>query len=165
MPSAFDAVVSANAYHWIAPADRVARPLQLLAPGGWLAVIELMQVGSDVDGGYFDRVQPIYEAFGDTNHDWHPPSHDTAVPRYVEELADSDDYDEPVLHRVRWDQTYTVAEFGELMLTYSDMRMMPERERGALIQQLLAVVRDEYDGTVTRPLVATLTMAQARIRA
>lgn len=160
--ASFEAVVSANAYHWIDPIRRATRPFELLEPGGWLGLIELMQVESDVDRGYFERVQPIYESFGDTRHDWDAPTHETAVPRFVAELTQSDLFDDPVLLRVLWDQTYTSAEFRDLMLTYSNMRMMPDDERDDLVAQLTAVVDDELGGSITRPLVATLTLARAR---
>jgi len=159
---AFDAVVSANAYHWIDPTRRATRPHELLHPGGWLGLIELMQVESDVDRGYFDRVQPIYESFGDVRHDWDAPTHDTAVPKFVAEFTDSDLFDDPVVLRVPWDQTYTSAEYQVLMLTYSNIRMMPDDARDDLVAQLIAVVDDELDGMITRPLVATLTLARAR---
>jgi len=160
--SAFDAVVSANAYHWIEPTQRTARPVELLVPSGWLGIVELMQVESEVDRGYFDRVQPIYEAFGDARVDWDAPTHESATPKFVAELTESDLFADPALYRVPWNQTYTTAEYHDLMLTYSNMRMMPDDERDALVAQLTAVVDDELGGTITRPLVATMTLAQAK---
>lgn len=158
----FDAVLAANAYHWIDAERRVTRPFELLAPGGWLGLIELIQVASALDRGYFDRVQPIYESFGEVRRDGDAPTHENAVPRFVAELAESDLFDDPVLLRVPWDQRYTTAEFGSLMATYSNMRMMPPAQRDDLITRLCAVVDDEYGGTITRPLVATLTLSRVR---
>lgn len=158
----FDAVVAATAYHWIDPAQCLARPHQLLAGGGWLAIIDLIQVGSMTDRGYFDRVQPIYAAFGDTKHDWGPPSYESAIPPMATKLLDSDRFDEPHIDRVPWDQTYTSAQYRDLLLTYSGIQMMPPSERDDLVDQLVAVIDDEFDGWITRPLVATLTLARAR---
>jgi len=159
---AFDGVVSACAYHWIEPARRATRPHDLLKPGGWLGVIELTQVESDVDRGFFDRVQPIYDSFGEPRIDGTPPTHQSAAPAFVDELTASGLFDDLEVHREVWDQTYTSAQFRELMLTYSNMRMMPPADRDALVAQLIAVVDDELDGVITRPLVAMLTLARAR---
>jgi len=161
-PQYFAAVVSATAYHWIAPEARLQRPHELLTPDGWLAVIDLIQVGSTTDGGYFDRVQPIYHSFGDRSHDWQPPTYTSAMPPIAEELEESELFDDPEVHRIRWDQTYTSSQYRDLLLTYSGTQMMPEGERTDLVDQLIAVVEEDFDGSITRPLVATLTMARMR---
>lgn len=156
-----DGVVSATAYHWIRGRARTEQPHRLLRPGGVLAVIDLIHVASDTDRGYFDRVQPIYASFGDTRHDWTPPTHDTARPGIADELEASPRFDRVELHREVWDQTYTSARYRDLLLSYSGTQMMPPSERAELVDQLVAVVDDEYDGVLTRPLCATLTLARA----
>ena len=62
--AAYDAVVSATAYHWVQPPARLEKPAAVLKPHGRLAVIDTNQVASPVDRGYFERVRPIYEKHG-----------------------------------------------------------------------------------------------------
>jgi SAM-dependent methyltransferase len=63
LPShSFDAVVSATAFHWIAAPENLEKPHALLRPGGWLALIDTVQVTAPADHGFFERVQPIYDS-------------------------------------------------------------------------------------------------------
>lgn len=41
---AFDAVVAADAFHWIDPEVRFSKTARILRPGGWLAVLSLQQL-------------------------------------------------------------------------------------------------------------------------
>jgi SAM-dependent methyltransferase len=60
-PSCADAVFSATAYHWISPQAQTDRPATLLRPNGVVAIVDLIQVTSPEDRGFFDAAQPIYE--------------------------------------------------------------------------------------------------------
>ena len=48
-----DAVFSATAYHWIARPAQTDRPASLLRPGGVIAIVDLIQVDSPSDLGFF----------------------------------------------------------------------------------------------------------------
>ncbi|MEM7096126.1 MAG: class I SAM-dependent methyltransferase [Actinomycetota bacterium] len=154
----FDAVVVATAYHWIRE-RRVERPHELLVLGGWFGVIDLVQVDDPVDQGYFDRVTPIYERFGDRSHRQLPVRGEVR-PVIADEVAASDCFETPLVIEVDWDQTYSAAQYRDLLMTYSGTLIRPPAEREALVDALVEVIDDEYDGTLTRPLVAALTLAQ-----
>jgi len=157
----FDAVVCATMYHWISPTNQIERPLELLKPEGVLGVIDLIQVDADSDRGYFDRVQPIYEAFGQARTDWDPKTYATAQPKIADRVEASERFADVQVHRVPWDQTYSSSNYRELLMTFSGTQMLPVEKRDNMLDQLIAVVDNEYDGVVTRPLVATLTLARA----
>src|SRR3954447_5529905 len=61
----FDAVFSATAYHWISPKAQVDRPVSVLKPGGVIAIVDLNQVSSPDDKGFFAAAQPIYNRYGE----------------------------------------------------------------------------------------------------
>ncbi len=152
----WDAVVSATAYHWVEPAARMERPYALLGPGGVLAVIDTNQVASDVDRGFFDRSHPIYEK--------HRPGEPRGVglpievvPPILLQMQDSALFEDLRLWRYRWDQTYTGAEYADLLMSYSNTQDMEPGPRAGLVADLRAMVEAEPGGTVTRPLVITLT--------
>jgi len=157
--ASFDVVVCATAYHWIEPKAQVERPIQLLKPGGALAVIDLIQVDSAVDRGYFERVQPIYEAFGKAQSRWDPKTYESAQPKIAAHLRASGCYDSVEVQRVPWDQTYTAIQYRDLLMSYSGTQMMTEPERTSMVEQLVEVIDSEFGGQLTRPLVATLTTA------
>lgn len=160
----FDAVFAATAHHWVEESQRIRRPPELLDANGVLAIIDLIQVEATSDGGYFERVQPIYESFGRHRPHEARVSYDTATPAIVEQVAAAPEFGDVEIHRVPWDQTYTALEYRDLMLTFSSMRTMPVDRRDDLVAQLVVVVVDEFGGSLTRPLVATLTMARATAR-
>lgn len=56
-----DAVFSATAYHWISRPAQTDRPAAILGPDGVLAIVDLIQVDSSDDLGFFAAAQPIYE--------------------------------------------------------------------------------------------------------
>lgn len=155
----FDAVFAATAYHWVEESQQIERPHRLLRSRGLLAVIDLIQVGSPSDGGYFDRVQPIYEAFGNLHHDRTPPGYDAAEPPMAPRLRASRLFGDVRVHRIPWDQRYTSEQYRDLLLTYSGTRAMAAEARADMVDQLVSVIDDEFGGSITRPLVATLTTA------
>lgn len=152
--ASMDAVVCATAYHWISPGEQLARPARWLRPPGRLAIIDTIQVTSDVDGGYYAAVQPIYERYGQAKHDEVRLPDDVRPPMHVrmQEHAQCVDV---TLNRYRWDQRYTADEYRQLLHTFSGPLSMPEDRRQAMIDELVEVI-EARGGSVTRPLVITL---------
>ena len=162
--SSYDAVVSATAYHWVQPQARLEKPAAILKPHGRLAVIDTNQVASPVDRGYFERVRPIYEKHGQAGEKHRQlPTAGDVVPDMFGELAASSQYDDVRFFRYPWDQRYTSREYADLLRSYSGSQSMPEEEREALIRELCAVIDQEYGGSITRPLVITLTVARMSV--
>jgi SAM-dependent methyltransferase len=161
LPShSFDALVAATAYHWIRQPIRLEKPLELLRPGGWVAIIDTVQVAAPTDDGFFDRVQPVYERHGQSGTHSPPPLPERATSHFVAEFDESPLYGVPALYRYRWDQTYDTSSYADLIRSYSGTRAMQEAEREALISELSKIIEEEFGGKVTRPLVITLTLAQ-----
>lgn len=156
----FDLVIAACAYHWITGWVRLDRPAELLRPGGTFAVIDVNQVTSSADQGYFASVQRIYEEFGQSKQGkGTTQTAEQVVPSIFHELQTSARYTDVELERYPWDQTYTAEQYGDLLRSYSGTQMMEEAEREAMVKAMIDVANDEFAGYVTRPLVITLTMA------
>jgi SAM-dependent methyltransferase len=159
--SGFDVVVAATAFHWVDPAVRVAKSLEVLRPTGVLATVSTVQVRSDVDRGYFDRASAIYrnskhtEAVNDV-----PPLPDDVMPDEFEEFRLHDGLTDATLKLYPWDQTYRSAAYGDLLRSYSNMQIMPPGPREALISELCDLIDSDFGGTVVRPLVIALAMAR-----
>jgi SAM-dependent methyltransferase len=68
---AADAVFSATAFHWISREAQTDRPAAILRPGGIMAIVDLIQVDSPDDMGFFAAAQPIYQRYGQ-GHAGHP---------------------------------------------------------------------------------------------
>lgn len=155
---AFHLVVSATMWAWLDPVARVPKSHRLLRPGGVLAVINTHQIASDADGGYFERVQPIYHRY-DPEDRGDSPGEDV-VPAELAEIESSGLFDEVRLHRYRWDQTYTSAQYADLVRSYSVTQLMEPATAEALIVELCRVIDEEFGGSMVRPLVMTLTMGR-----
>lgn len=157
--STYDCVLSATAYHWIEPNAQLNRPADLLKRAGLIAIIDLVQVDSPNDRGFFSAAQPIYERYGEghsgpalrSRHDVDPPIRGA--------LADDDRYADVCVRCYDWDQTYTAAQYRQLMLSYSPTQMMEPALRQGLLDDMEAFIREHFDDRVTRPLVVALTTA------
>jgi hypothetical protein len=152
-------VVSATAFHWVAAPENLEKPYQLLRPGGWLALIDTVQVAAPSDAGFFESVQPIYDRYGESKGFVPSPAPDQATNRLLPELEASPLYAETLLFRYRWDQTYTTPDYADLLRSYSTSQAMAEGDREALIAEISQCIDRAFNGRVTRPLVITLTLA------
>jgi SAM-dependent methyltransferase len=157
-----DAVFSATAYHWISPTAQTDRPAAILRPGGLMAIVDLIQVDSPEDMGFFAAAQPIYERHGQGHSGPPAPNRDGVDPRIRALLAADGRFNCVDVHKFHWDQTYSVSDYRNLMLSYSRTQMMEESDRVGLLDDIESFIRNEFAGVVTRPLVATLTTAILR---
>lgn len=161
-PGAADAIFAATAYHWVSRAAQTARPAELLRPGGLVAILDLIQVEAPDDDGFFAAIEPIHQRHG-RGHRGPPAPVRNEVDPPMRRALDRDERYGPVSVRCYdWDQTYTSALYRQLMLSYSGTQMMAESERRALIDEVATCIDDQFGGTVTRPLVATLTTSALR---
>lgn len=158
----FDAIVSATAYHWISAPANVERPARLLRSGGIVAIIDLVQISSDADDGFFAACQPVYDRYGEGHTGPPAPTERDVDPPMRQALAADIRYDDTELRTYRWDQTYTAAEYRQLMTSYSGTQAMTESARTGLLDDMEAFIEAEFGGSITRPLVATLTTARRR---
>jgi SAM-dependent methyltransferase len=155
----FDLVFAATSFHWTDPATRLQLAHDALRPGGAIAVVSTNQVRSDADRGYFDRCQPVYQKYFPNETREVTPDPENVVPPDFGELEESPLFGTPELRRYRWDQTYSTAQYGDLLRSYSGTNMMEPEPREGLVTELCALADAEFGGAVTRPLVITLTMA------
>lgn len=157
-PGAFHVVFAATSWHWVDPNVRLGNARDVLTTGGALGVVSTNQIAADTDRGYFARSQDIYRRYFPEEDVPHLHGQDV-IPEEFGEIEGSDLFGPPLLHRYRWDQTYSTADYADLMRTYSGMQMMAEADRESLIAELSDLIDREFDGAVTRPLVITLTLA------
>lgn len=158
-PGTAEAVFSATAYHWISRRAQTDRPAALLRLGGIVAIIDLIQVDSPDDQGFFAASQPIYERYGQGHTGPPAPSREHADPA-IREVLDADHrFDAVAVRRYDWNQTYNAADYRQLMLSYSGTQMMDESDRLGLLDDIETFIRGDFGGSITRPLVATLTTA------
>jgi SAM-dependent methyltransferase len=155
----FDAVFSATAYHWISPKAQVDRPVNVLKPGGVVAIVDLNQVSSPDDKGFFAAAQPIYERYGEGHTGPQAPDRNAVDPPIHLVLRGDPRFSNVEVRAYDWNQTYSAADYRKLMLSYSSTQMMTPPARQGLLDDMENFVRQQFDNQVTRPLVVTLTTA------
>jgi len=156
---AYDCVFSASAYHWIEPAAQLDRPATLLKPTGRIAIVDVVQVDSPNDRGFFAAAQPIYERYGEGHAGPPSPRRDAVDPPIRVALSNDRRFADVRVRRFDWDQTYTAAQYRQLMLSYSPTQLMQPEARQGLLDDMEAFVKERFDDRVTRPLVVALTTA------
>ena len=157
---AFDLAFAATSFHWLDRETRFQKCHDLLRDGGALAVVHTNQIESAADGGFFARVQPVYDRHQHNDPPLTLPTEDGLAPPEYDDLVASGLFDEITLHRHRWDQQYTSSEYGDLMRSYSGTQAMEPRPQEALIGDVCALIDAEFGGAITRPLVITLTLGR-----
>jgi SAM-dependent methyltransferase len=157
-----DALFSATAYHWVSRQTQTDRPAAILRPGGLVAIVDLIQVDSPEDGGFFAAAQPIYERFGQGHSGPPAPDRGNVDPPIRAVLNADPRFDSIALWRYDWNQTYSAPEYRDLMLSYSGTQMMEESDRVGLLDDMESFIRNDFGGVVTRPLVVTLTTSSLR---
>jgi len=155
----YDCVFSASAYHWISPAKQLDRPAALLKPQGVFAVVDLIQVDSPNDRGFFAAAQPIYEQHGQGHVGPPAPKREQADPPIRIALESDRRFERVAIRRYDWDQTYTAAQYRDLMLSDSRRQMMDPQPRERLLDDVESFIKDEFADCVVRPLVVTMTTA------
>jgi SAM-dependent methyltransferase len=159
--SSFDVVTAATAFHWVDPAVRLDKSIELLRPSGVLGTLSTVQVESEVAKGFFERTVPIYAKYQKSNENGYvAPAPELATPPEFDELRAHPGFRDSVLLRYRWDQTYSSAAYSDLLRSYSNMQVMAPADRERLISELCELLDTEYGGEVVRPLVIVLAMAR-----
>src|SRR5690606_31206985 len=103
----FDFIVAATAFHWLDPSTRVSKCVELLRPGGALAIVDTHWASGEKDN-LFRRVgQSCYARWDPTfDPDFRPPGPDD-LPRRNEELEASGLFDEVTHRRYVCRRTYS----------------------------------------------------------
>ncbi len=150
---------SATAYHWISHNAQTDRPAQLLRPGGVVAIVDLIQVTSPEDDGFFDAAQLIYATYGQQHRGPPAPARGDVNPAMRDIFTGDDRFDKVEVHAWNWDHTYSAQDYRKLMLSYSGTQMMTPGDQRGLLDDIESFINQHFGGRITRPLVAAITTA------
>lgn len=126
---AFDLVIAAQSFHWVAPELRFAKSAAALRKGGALAVFgnlpldERTPLRADLDRAYERHAPALLTPMGRGYSE---------LTRIVQAFADSGCFGPVALRSYPWSQAYASDEYIDLMRTHSPHRMLPEDQRAAL---------------------------------
>jgi SAM-dependent methyltransferase len=158
-PGAFGLLISAQAWHWVAPEVRLPKAHRVLAPHGTLAVFwntvrwteERMRAAIDE---LYDRIAPDLLA----RRPGFPGTRSSRLVS-VDELDESPLFVSSPPREYAWSETYTTSRYIELMSTHSDHRMLAPEAFERLADGVTALV-ERHGGELRIDYVTRLHLAR-----
>jgi ubiquinone/menaquinone biosynthesis C-methylase UbiE len=164
----FQIVISATAWHWVAPAARNGLAARVLRPGGALAPFwNRPQWAENALREQFDRIYGgIEEEFaaaagGVMSPLGAPPQVRNAAQWLKHEFAGNPDFTDIDARVFEWQQRYTTEEYIGLLGTHSDHIMLPDAPRERLYAEIRATL-EEAGGSFELTYQALLCLARRR---
>ena len=160
----FPALVSVQAWHWVAPAVRYERAHAALAAGGTLAAVWTFPDWAAC--GLRDALCDAYRLTVPQlapDFPMHPASQPTRLAGdWSAEIDATRWFGDPQLMTHPWSQPYTSGEYVELLQTHQDHILLGAQDRRALLEAIAAAIGGEEDGTLTMPFVTRVCLATRR---
>ncbi len=158
-PHSYKLVFSAQAWHWVDPASRVAKAHELLLPGGALALF--FNRDPVAPGPLKDALDEVYARFGSEANG--PTAQNNRLIELDEihlgEIAESDLFEAAEERTYPWAKTYPTEQYVQLLDTYSNHRLVEEGLRERLLTAVAETV-DAAGGEITVDGVAKLYLAR-----
>ncbi len=157
----FDAVVCANAFHWLDPDVRLVKAAAALRPGGRLAVIHPHHVLGG-DPGFFKDTNQCYTRWGlSDDPTWLPPTATQISPVYPE-LEDCPDFVAVERHRSEAVRRFTTESYIGMLRTDSLMLGMEPEAREGFLGDLASLIDRRYQGRLAWRYVYEVLVALRR---
>lgn len=148
----FDAVVCANAFHWLDPAIRCAKSAEALRPGGVLVIVHVHHVRGGTPG-FFEDTQPCYRKWGLSDDPSFQPPAATSLPPSYPELEVGPDYGLVERHRLEVPRTQSTQSYIGLLKTDSLVLTLEPDARRGFLDDIAELIESEYHGEVSRSFV------------
>ena len=155
----FDAVVSASAFHWLAPDLRFAKSAEALHSGGFLTILHVHHVKGGTDGFVADT-QPYYLKWGLSDDlSFQPPPPDN-VPLIYPELDHLPAFRSVARHHFELPMRYSTASYIGWLRTDSLVNSLKDTSRRGFLQDIARLIESKYNGEVVRNYVYEVIVAQ-----
>ena len=156
--SAFDLLLCAQAFHWIAPEVRFSKSSAALKEGGWLALFWNENMVDDSD--LFAQIQTAYQTCApDIARVVNNASHADVIAKRAHDIQECGLFQNLTTREFPWKQSYTARQYLDLLDTYSDHRLLPDAEKHALYEQIAQAINAQ-GGSIVKSYMAVLYLAQ-----
>jgi SAM-dependent methyltransferase len=157
----YAALVSVQAWHWVAPALRYVKAHQALAAGAALSAIWSLPDWERC--AQRDQLRDAYRTVGvalPADFPMHPDSDPTRLAGHWEaEIEGAGLFVAPEVRLFEWRQDYASARYVELLQTHQDHILLGEGDRARLLAGVARAI-DDAGGTLTLPLVTHVCLAR-----
>lgn len=158
-PNSFDLVMSATAFHWIAPEIGYPKAAALLKDTGSLAIFsnEHRPSAPDFAEDLYHIEQQIVPAWPDPRS---PPNLERMIAETEIRINATGLFAPVIIKTYPWTQSYTTKTYLRLINTYSNYRNLDEPTRTLLFQAIANLIDQQYAGMITKSYLAVLFLAQ-----
>ncbi|GAA3220265.1 class I SAM-dependent methyltransferase [Streptomyces thermocoprophilus] len=161
----FDALIAAQAWHWVDPVAGAAKAAQVLRPGGLLALFwNALQLPPELTEGFADAcARALPDAPFDVRAAMTRPAAQTygeGLERTSATLARAGGFGAPQRWRFDWERTYARDELLDQLPTFGVFTRLPADRMGQVLDEVGALV-DAAGGSVP---VRYATLAVAAVR-
>lgn len=160
----FDMIVAASCFHWMEPQDALAAARALLRPGGIWAMWWNSYRNPGMGDPLADAISPLIADLP------MPPSQSLDrhyaidVQRHRQSLEDAGFVD--IRHHIyRRERTIDAGQARALHASYSFIRLVPEPQQTALLDEIARLVDREFDGRAPNIVLTAVYSAQSPERA
>jgi SAM-dependent methyltransferase len=150
----FDLVTCAQAWHWLDPHVRLHKAHGLLRPGGWLALFWNVHPDEQAEPAVQRALDAVYARLAPGMEGMPRPEDSERLP-----MPDDLDFDRPLTRAYSWRQTYSTAEWLDLLRTHSNHRLLEPDHRERLLAGVGEVI-DAHGGSFTHRYLTQLWAAR-----
>lgn len=157
----FQAVVSAAAWHWVAPEVRYVQAGQALTDDGTLAAMwtfpdwERCPLRAPLSEAYRSSAPALAPSFP-----MHPDSHPALLAGdWPAETTASGRFKDPQTQTFAWTRQYSSAEYAMLVQTHQDHILLEPEQQAVLLATIVDAV-DAHGGAIAFPLRSRLCLAR-----
>jgi SAM-dependent methyltransferase len=154
----FDAVMCANAFHWLRPEVRYSKCAAALRPGGVLAIVQVHHVQGGT-AGFFADTQPYYRRWGLSDDPLFEVPHPNDVPDSYPELHRRPEFRAVERYRFEIPMRHTTASYIGWLRTDSLVNSVDADARSGFLGDMERLIALQYHGVVERNFLYELIVA------
>jgi SAM-dependent methyltransferase len=155
----FDLVVSVAAWHWVEEDVRMVKAADALREGGVLAVVSVHHVKGGTEA-FFDEVQRLYEKFGVAPIAGLRLPAVEDIPEDAGEFRREERFGKVGFRHYEWEETYSTEEYLNVLLTYSNHRLLEQGIRQGLLSSIADLINRKYGGKIAKRYMVQMAVAE-----
>lgn len=152
----FDALVSVQAFHWIAPETGLMHAASLIRPGG--ALLLAWHQDCNADSPFNRAVDPIYNRY-ESPLELNRPTPSSSPDRFIRVLKDSPLFRDLHVSHYPWHEVYLKERYLELLLTHSNVQAMDPPVQEHFLAEIAKII-DRHGGQAERFYESVLVSAR-----
>lgn len=159
-PEHFDLVVAATAFHWVEPEQGLRKVRRILRNGGTAALMWNVLQDLNKEDPFHDATKDLLASLADSPSGA-PDSTPFALDRAArEEESRAVGFSQISYSESRWSYVITTEQVGKLYEGFSSIQRLDDDPRNDLLQKLMAIAHEQFDGRVVRNMTSCLYLLQ-----